>query len=130
ISGNAGTAILATNSGLLNGKADAAFEQVTNKNVASGYAGLNGSGQIAAAQAAANTAFNNADNGFTAKQTFAPATVASASVNVDAGTAPTAPAAGDIWHEGGVLKIYNGTSTKTLAYTDSALSGGTFTGNV
>ncbi|HUS19678.1 MAG TPA: hypothetical protein VMZ25_08505 [Terriglobales bacterium] len=131
ISGNAATATLAANSSLLNGKADSAFEQLASKNVASGYAGLDASGQIAPAQAAANTAFNNADNAFTAKQTFAPATTGAASVNIDAGTAPTSPLQGDIWNEGGVLKVrIDGTTTKTLAYTDSSLSGGTFTGDV
>ncbi|MEO6119088.1 MAG: hypothetical protein ABIP12_00245, partial [Terriglobales bacterium] len=57
------------------------------------------------------------------KQTFAPATAAAASVNIDGGAAPTTPVQGDIWNEGGVLKVFNGTTTKTLAFTDSTLSG-------
>ena len=39
-----------------------------------------------------------------------------ASLRIPAGTAPTAPNAGDIWAEGAVLKFFNGTITKELAF--------------
>ncbi|MBI2679371.1 MAG: hypothetical protein HYX28_11375, partial [Candidatus Koribacter versatilis] len=58
------------------------------------------------------------------KQTLAPGTAAAASLNIDSGVAPTVPAAGDVWNESGDLKVRtDGSTTRTLAYTDSAISG-------
>lgn len=38
-------------------------------------------------------------------------------------TAPASPVSGDVWNESGTLKFYNGTATKTVAYTDSNITG-------
>lgn len=47
-----------------------------------------------------------------------------ASFNVPpAGGTPSAPASGDIWNDAGTLKFYNGTSTKTVAFTDTVGGG-------
>ena len=43
-------------------------------------------------------------------------TTTRASLRIPAGTAPTAPNAGDIWAEGTVIKFYNGTTTKEIAF--------------
>jgi|GEM_PF-635851 len=62
ISGNAATA---TNALALGGLASSAFEQVANKNAASGYAGLDSSSRLAKAQAPSATAYKDASNAFT-----------------------------------------------------------------
>ena len=41
---------------------------------------------------------------------------ARASLRIPAGTAPTSPNAGDVWAEGTVLKFFNGTITKEIAF--------------
>jgi hypothetical protein len=41
---------------------------------------------------------------------------ARASLRIPAGTAPTIPNAGDVWAEGTVIKFYNGTTTKEIAF--------------
>ena len=47
-----------------------------------------------------------------------------ASVNLGTGAAnPTAPVNGDFWNNAGALFFYNGSSTKTLAFTDSNITG-------
>jgi hypothetical protein len=46
-----------------------------------------------------------------------------ANLQLTPNTAPTAPASGDVWNESGVIKVYNGTATKTVAYTDSNITG-------
>lgn len=38
-------------------------------------------------------------------------------------SAPATPVSGDLWNESGTLKFYNGSATKTLAYTDSNITG-------
>jgi len=38
-------------------------------------------------------------------------------------SAPATPVSGDLWNESGSLKFYNGSATKTLAYTDSNITG-------
>ena len=37
--------------------------------------------------------------------------------------APSTPVSGDVWNESGVLKFYNGSATKTVAFTDSNITG-------
>ena len=41
---------------------------------------------------------------------------ARASLRIPAGTAPTSPNAGDVWVAGTVIKFYDGTTTKELAF--------------
>jgi len=45
------------------------------------------------------------------------------SLNIPNGTAPQMPVTGDIWANSGSIFYNNGTSNKTLAFTDSALTG-------
>jgi len=52
------------------------------------------------------------------------ATTSLSSLNLGTGTAdPAAPDSGDFWRNAGSLKFYNGTATKTLAFTDSTITG-------
>lgn len=46
-----------------------------------------------------------------------------ANLKLPSHAAPSAPESGDVWNESGVLKLYNGTGTKTVAYTDSNITG-------
>jgi Chaperone of endosialidase len=62
---SATSAATATNALALNGHADSYFEQVANKNAASGYAGLDGAGRVAKAQAPLATAYVDGSNAFT-----------------------------------------------------------------
>jgi hypothetical protein len=60
----------------------------------------------------------------TGKITLVNASASTASINLGTGVAdPTTPATGDVWNNTGVLKFYNGTATKTLAFTDSNITG-------
>lgn len=52
------------------------------------------------------------------------ATSSLASLNLGTGVAdPATPDSGDFWRNAGALKFYNGTATKTLAFTDSTITG-------
>ena len=60
----------------------------------------------------------------TGKLSLPSATTSLSSLNVGTGVAdPTTPDSGDFWRNAGSLKFYNGTSTKTLAFTDSTITG-------
>lgn len=61
----------------------------------------------------------------TGKPTFlTPSGTSGGSFNIPSGPAVTSGwSSGDVWNESGVLKLYNGTATKTVAYTDSAMTG-------
>ena len=60
----------------------------------------------------------------TGKLSLANATSSLSSVNLGTGTAdPSTPTSGDFWRNTGDLKFYNGTATKTLAFTDSNITG-------
>jgi hypothetical protein len=53
-----------------------------------------------------------------------PTSSSGGSINLPSGVAVTSGwASGDVWNESGVLKLYNGTATKTIAYTDSSITG-------
>lgn len=60
---------------------------------------------------------------FTGKQTFFTSTAGSASINITTGVDPTTPVSGDIWSTSNLLKFYNGTANKTIAYLDSNITG-------
>lgn len=62
-------------------------------------------------------------NAWGAKQTLAPSTTGGASTNIANGTAPSAPAAGDLWAASGALRYYDGAVTHALAFTDGNISG-------
>lgn len=58
-----------------------------------------------------------------------PSGTAGGSINLPSGPSVTAGwASGDVWNESGVLKLYNGSATKTIAYTDSAMTSTTYVG--
>jgi hypothetical protein len=60
----------------------------------------------------------------TGKLSLANATTSLSSLNVGTGTAdPSTPTSGDFWRNSGSLKFYNGSATKTLAFTDSNITG-------
>jgi hypothetical protein len=120
------------NAASLNSLASSAFAQLSAANTFTGMitapafsgngagltnvnaAGLNGLASSAFAQlSAANT--------FSAKQTLAASTASVASLNVPAGVAPTAPAAGDVWNTGAVLQYRdNASSTRSVVSTTQA----------
>ncbi len=65
----------------------------------------------------------NAANSFTAKQTLASSSASGASLNVPAGSAPSTPAAGDVWNTGAVLQYRDSAST-TRSLVSTTQSGG------
>lgn len=67
------------------------------------------------------TAWRSAAQSFTGKQTFTP-TAANAPINLGVASAdPTTLVSGDFWNVGGTLKLYDGTATKTVLFSDTAL---------
>ena len=63
-------------------------------------------------------------NTFTAKQTLVAPSTSTASILIPNGAAdPTAPVSGDVWANAGAFKWYNGSATKTFAFTDSSITG-------
>lgn len=72
----------------------------------------------------ANAALPKSGGTMTGKITLVNASSATASINYGTGTAdPTTPASGDSWNNSGTIKFYNGTATKTIAFTDSNITG-------
>jgi hypothetical protein len=57
------------------------------------------------------------------KTTLTASTTSAAAINIPTGSDPTTPASGDAWNNTGTLKFYNGTATKTIAFTDSSITG-------
>lgn len=57
------------------------------------------------------------------KTTLAATASGYAGLNMTGTVDPSAPVSGDIWNNTGALKFYNGTATKTLAFTDSNITG-------
>jgi len=53
----------------------------------------------------------------TAIADIAASTTSAASLRLRSGTAPTSPNAGDIWFDGTNLKMYDGTTTRTISWT-------------
>jgi hypothetical protein len=62
-------------------------------------------------------------NTFTAKQTLAASSTASASLNLPAGAAPTTPSAGDVWNTGAAIQYSDNAST-THSLVSTSQSGG------
>jgi hypothetical protein len=54
---------------------------------------------------------------------FTASTTSGPNFNVPSGVAPTSPASGDFWNESNILKFFNGTATKSIAYLDSNITG-------
>lgn len=61
--------------------------------------------------------------------TFAPPGTAGSIALPSSGSDASSPAAGHLWRNGTALKFYTGAATKTLAYTDSTLTG-TWNGSI
>ena len=72
----------------------------------------------------ANAALPKSGGTMTGKLNLVNGSTSAASVNLGTGAAnPTAPVNGDFWNNAGALFFYNGSSTKTLAFTDSNITG-------
>ena len=72
----------------------------------------------------ANAALARSGGTMTGKVTLVNASASTASVNYGTGTAdPSSPTSGDFWNNSGAIKFYNGTATKTVAFTDSNITG-------
>lgn len=57
------------------------------------------------------------------KTTLTASTSGASALNIPTGSDPSSPVSGDFWNNTGVLKLYNGTATKSLAFLDSTLTG-------
>lgn len=72
----------------------------------------------------ANAALPKSGGTMTGKITTVAASTSTASILLGVGSAdPTTPVSGDFWNNTGVLKFYNGSATKTIAFTDSDITG-------
>lgn len=72
----------------------------------------------------ANAALPKAGGTMTGKITTVASSSSTASVLLGVGSAdPSAPSSGDVWNNSGTIKFYNGSATKTLAFTDSNITG-------
>lgn len=72
----------------------------------------------------ANAALARSGGTMTGKVTLVDASASTASINYGTGTAdPSSPTSGDFWNNSGALKFYNGPGTKTIAFTDSNITG-------
>jgi hypothetical protein len=79
-------------------------------------AGIQSGAQVNTVNLGANT--------FVGKQTFIAPSTSTASVTIPNGLFdPSVPASGDFWANAGLLKWYNGTTLKVLAFTDSNITG-------
>ena len=86
-----------------------------------GYTGLSVGSTYAATLAPSNGMIIQGNVGIgttspTAALHLPASSTARASLRIPAGTAPTSPNAGDVWAEGTVLKFFNGTITKEIAF--------------
>ena len=72
----------------------------------------------------ANAALPKSGGTMTGAITLVAATTSIPSINMPAGSAPTSPTSGDLWNTGTTLFFRNNaTTTKTIAFTDSTLTG-------
>ena len=72
----------------------------------------------------ANAALPKSGGTLTGKLSLVSGSASAASLNFGAGTAnPSTPVNGDFWNNSGTLLFYNGSLTKTLAFTDSNITG-------
>jgi hypothetical protein len=72
----------------------------------------------------ANAALPKAGGTMTGKVTTVTTSASTANILLAGAAAdPSAPVSGDLWNNAGTLKFYNGSATKTLAFTDSNITG-------
>jgi hypothetical protein len=76
-----------------------------------------------AAQTTANAALARSGGTMTGKLITATPASGAASIVLPSGSAPTTPVSGDVWNNAGTLQFYNGSATKSLAFTDSSITG-------
>ena len=85
---------------------------------------LKGNGTSAISAATAGTDFVVAGTVTVGKIILAAAAAGGASLQITAQTGtPSSPASGDVWNNAGVLKFYNGSTTKDIAFTDGNITG-------
>jgi len=60
---------------------------------------------------------------FTGKTTFSASTTGAAAINIPSGQDVSIPSSGDLWFTSGNIKFNNGSANKTVAYTDSSITG-------
>jgi hypothetical protein len=72
----------------------------------------------------ANAALPKAGGTMTGKITTVTTSASTANILLAGAAAdPSAPASGDLWNNNGSIKFYNGSATKTIAFTDSNITG-------
>jgi hypothetical protein len=72
----------------------------------------------------ANAALPKAGGTMTGKVTTVTTSASTANILLAGAAAdPSTPVSGDLWNNAGTLKFYNGSATKTLAFTDSNITG-------
>ena len=72
----------------------------------------------------ANAALPKAGGTMTGKITTVTTSTSTANILLAGAAAdPSAPASGDLWNNNGSIKFYNGSATKTIAFTDSNITG-------
>jgi hypothetical protein len=76
-----------------------------------------------AAQNTANAALARSGGTMTGKLIMVTPASGAASIVLPSGSAPSVPVSGDVWNNAGTLQFYNGSTTKTLAFTDSSITG-------
>ncbi len=69
------------------------------------------------------TPANRAGDTLSGRLVLAASATGAASLNLPNGSAPTAPATGDLWAASGLVKFYNGSATKQVAFLDDAITG-------
>jgi hypothetical protein len=89
-------------------------ERTANKNIASGYAGLDGTARIAKAQGHSATVYNDQANTYStgSKQTFQNSGT-TAGFNLASSADPSTPAQGDVWVNTSDLKFRGAAATQT-----------------
>jgi hypothetical protein len=71
----------------------------------------------------ANAALPKAGGTMGGKITLVTSAAAAASIRIPNGADPNTPEAGDIWNKSNALSYYNGSAVKTIAFTDSNITG-------
>ena len=78
---------------------------------------------VTTVQTTANAALPKAGGTMTGLVTLATSSSTVTPLRFIGGSAPTSPADGAVWYEGNTLKMQNSSGTKTVAFTDSTLTG-------
>ena len=87
------------------------------------------SSTVTSVQTTANNALARSGGTMTGLVTLATSSSTVTPLRFIGGSAPTTPADGAVWYESGTLKFQTSAGTKTLAFTDSSLTGSAATAN-